>query len=330
VKLTVRSILRFPFAAAHRIIDAALAIAILGFLILFLLQFSHAPKLDASWLITQLHRWGDPLVAGAGSLFNWRWPSPSLSFLPIAVALLTWAIKIGIDATLLRGLRLLDRLLLGRAVLAGGVAGLPGSEGFDTDTAVADSEQAREQLLKRYREIEKALKSARRKRCTFLSVDVVGSTEMKVGEMDTAVAASFQAYEELLRKIFEQYGAWKQAWTPDGVMVCFLDRDLAVSAAQRVLQSLERFNESENQLRIPFRVRCGLSEGEVAIYEDSKLEKVADHVIDVAGHMQKQGRPNVLWVPAEVYNLLNDKSGFQPVTAGVDGTQVYEWLLEPS
>ena len=196
------------------------------------------------------------------------------------------------------------------------------------DMDMADSEQSREALLRKYRDIEKALKWSVKKRCTFLSIDVVGSTAMKQGKTQTDISASFQAYEEMLRKIFEKFGVWKQAWTPDGVMLCFLQRDMAVGAAVRTLQSLKKFNATENRLGVPFKVRCGLNEGEVAIYDDSKLEKVADHVIDVAGHMQKHADEDTLWISEHVHKELSEKSGFRFTKHVVDGYKVYEWSLD--
>jgi class 3 adenylate cyclase len=301
--------------------------AIVAFVILFGLQFPHSPKLDSLWLVIQIRKWGNPVVAEPASWFGLAWPAGSISFLPLPIALVTWGVKLTVDGLFLRGTRWLGKLApVSYAGISGsGLAGLPG---FDNVEVSADSEEARENLLKRYREIEKALKAAKRKECTFLSIDVVGSTEMKMGEAATQIAATFQAYEEMLKKIFDQYGAWKQAWTPDGVMICFLDRSLAVGAAQRVLLSLKKFNEAENKLRTPFRVRSGLNEGEVAIYEDSRLEKIADHAIDVAGHMQKHGRPDTLWMPAEVFDRLGDKSGFHITESVVDGHAVYEWTPE--
>ena len=327
MKVTARELALTPLTVIRRVTDIVLTVAILGFLVLFGLQFQHASKLDEVWVILQLRHYGNPLVAGAGAWFKWAWPPPpdNWSFLPIGVALLTWGIKIAADAVFNRGYRMLGKLWPVPQPLSASAFGVPGTSGFEAVAATADSEQARDELLKRYREIEKALKAAKRKQCTFLAIDVVGSSQMKVGERETEIAATFQAYEEMLRKIFDQYGAWKQAWTPDGVMICFLDRELAFGAAQRILQSLKRFNELENRLRTPFSVRCGMNEGEVPIYEDSRLEKVADHVIDVAGHMQKQGTPDTLWVSAETYATLANKTGFQPLEAVVDGYQVYEW-----
>jgi class 3 adenylate cyclase len=108
-------------------------------------------------------------------------------------------------------------------------------------------------------------------------------------------------------------------------MVCYLDVRHAVVAAQRVLKGLKALNTNLNELGQPFRLRCGLNEGDVIIFEDSRLEKVADHAIDVAGHMQKNARPNSLWLSSEVYDHLEEKSGFHPAHARVDGFEVLEW-----
>ena len=316
----------FPLKALRRVLGWALLLAVGGFLVLFGLQFSHAPKLDTLWVVIQLRQYGDPLLKSVGPFVGVAWPAePSYSFLPLVLALAAWGLKVGSDAGFLWLLKTADNLLTGKEKKeAEEEALIPGLSGMK-----ADSKRSREELLKRYRELESALKSSKRKRCAFLSTDVVGSTKMKDGEQETDIAATFQAYEELLKHIFEEHGAWKVAWTPDGVMVCFLQVDLAVAAGQAVLKGLKEFNTTENRLRTSFRVRCGLNEGEVAIYEDSKLEKVVDHVIDVAGHMQKQAAPNTLWLGAEIYNLMGDKSSFYPTGKAVDGLEVYEWSAEP-
>jgi class 3 adenylate cyclase/tRNA A-37 threonylcarbamoyl transferase component Bud32 len=308
--------------ALQRLIGWALLAVAGGFVALFALQFAHAPKLDTLQLVVILHRYGDPLLTEIGSWAGIVWPAPLLSwsFLPLVVALAVWGLKVGADAALQWVLDALGKVLG------------PKKAEEKEDTFISqltgrplDSKRSREELLKRYRELESALKSSKRKRCAFLSIDVVGSTKMKQGEEETNIAATFQAYEEMLNRIFEEHGAWKVAWTPDGVMVCFLQLDLAVAAAQAVLKELKDFNATENKLRTSFRVRSGLNEGEVAIYEDSRLEKVADHVIDVAGHMQKHGAPDTLWLGKEIYDLLGDQSGFTATGQVVDDLKVYEW-----
>ncbi len=293
---------------------------------LFGLQWAHNEKLDAVWIIVQLHNYGDPLLTSVAPYLNTKWPPTSINFLPLAVALGVWLMKLAVNVGLSRARKAVAKLVPAPKEKVARSVGLAIDE---TEIEGADTEEAREELLKRYREIEGKLKAAKRKTCSFLAVDVAGSTQMKVGEREVSINATFQAYEEMVKKIIKQYGSWKDAWTPDGVMVCFLQADLAVAAGIRIIQRLKKFNEHDNKLRTPFKVRCGVNEGEVQIFEDSKLEKVADHVIDVAGHMQKQAQPDTLWLSSEIYERLADKSGFRPVTAEVDGYKVYAWSAEP-
>lgn len=314
---TIRRILLFLLSVVRRIIGVGLIGTIVGFLTLFGLQFRHSEKLDRLLPVQWLHRLADPVLAEVLSWLDRPWPTPSPSFIPVGLALVAWMTKLAADALFGGGRRLVDRFLPARQVMDAG----------DVEAMRAESEHAREELLKHYREIEKALKTAKRKECTFLSLDVAGSTHMKSGASDADIAATFQAYEEMVRKILLDHGAWKQAWTPDGVMVCFLDPNLALTAAKSLLLSLKAFNEAENRLPVPFRVRCGLNVGEVAIFEDSKLEKIADHIIDVAGHMQKYATPDTLLLPEEVWDRFQDKTGFRPAEQVVDGHKTYEWSV---
>ncbi|MGH6630903.1 MAG: hypothetical protein ACREB3_14335, partial [Burkholderiales bacterium] len=251
-----------PIRLIQRLVGWALILGILAFLALFGLQFSHSPKLDTATLIIRLRSYGDPILYDVGSWVGVSWPveQGSYTFLPLVMALLTWGVKVGWDAALQWFYNFMEKVVGAKKKEAEEGTMIPGLGG-----RVADSKRSREDLLKRYRELEDALKSSKRKRCAFLSVDVVGSTKMKQGETDTAIAATFQAYEEMLNRIFQEHGAWKVAWTPDGVMVCFLQLDLAVAAGQQVLKSLKDFNATDNKLRTSFRVRAGLNEGEVAI-----------------------------------------------------------------
>lgn len=325
--ITPRSLVLATISTIQRLIDFILNVAILSYLFLFTAQFLHSIKLHHSLRI--VHDIADPILVLTGSWLGLHWPSSGPSVLPLVVAAAIWLLKVFVDMFFVRTHRGVGELLPApRLAAAGGVPlgfadlGFTNRSGGD-----ADSEKAREQLLKRYREIEKILQMSKRKVCTFLSVDVVASTQMKVGEPDTAIAATFQAYEEMLKNIFQQYGAWKQAWTPDGVMACFLQADLGVEAAKNILRSLSKFNQTENNLRMPFHLRCGANMGNVMIYEDSKLEKVVGHVSDVAGHMQKRCSVDCLWISSDLYNVLADKSGFRSMEREVDGQKIYEWSL---
>ena len=322
--VSLRPILYFPLKALHRILNLACLAATGLFLLLFILEYPHPSKWDGLWLTAQLHALGDPIVVRvivwAGDL--WSGAISVAGYFPLALAVVGWLSRKGANAfftPVLKALRKRPRPARQQQELA-----FPTAE-EEEEIACVKSERARKRLLKRYQEIADALKGAGRKRCAFLSVDVAGSTQMKESEQEMAVTVTFQAYMQMLEGIFSRYGAWKQSWTPDGVMVCFLDADMAVAAGQAVLRQLRKFNLTQNLLRSRIAVRCGVNAGEVPIFEDSKLEKIAHRVIDVTGHMQKHASPNTLWVSAQVANHLADKAGFRPVEKEVDGHRVHEW-----
>jgi len=294
--------------AIHLIASVVLGFAIALCLFEFALSFVHSPRVTEFAGVAQLHRLGDPLMTRLAGGFH---VAAAKRYVPLVLALIFYLLIVALD----RIFAIVHRELWARAPIPSAQASV----------LAADSEEAREELVRKYREIEQALKEAKRKRCTFLSIDVVGSTGMKDGESDIDITATFKAYEDLLKRTFLLNRAWKQAWTPDGVMICFLDRDKALASAKTILEKLDQFNRRDNKLKTPFHVRCGMNEGDVAIFEDTNLEKVVDHVIDVAGHMQKYAAPDTLWLSEELYNALDDRSGFGPADAEVDGLTAYAW-----
>ncbi len=308
--------------------DVALFAAIGALLVLFGLQFPHAAKVDSLWMIRMLHLWGDPVLAEAASMFGRVWPLDGVSYLPVAGGFILLAVKLGFDTLMLRFTRLVQKLLpLPEESLA--LSASASSQGISVSSTLlalaAVSEKAMAKIQRRYVRVERRLGAAKPRWCTFLAVGVVDAVDMKLGADPEKVTRSFNAYENMLKEAFQLTGAWKEAWTPEGVMVCYLDVRHALDAGQRVLKGLEGFNAQLNELPHPFRICCGLNEGEVVIFEDSKLQKVADHVIDVAGHMAKNARPNSLWLSSEVHDRLEEKSGFHPANAQVDGFTVFEW-----
>jgi class 3 adenylate cyclase len=320
-RINVRPLFYYPLAVIHRVVNWSFLAAIGLFLILFGLQFSHPAVWERTWIISHLRVWGDPIVAAIAAWVNLSWPSPAFSYLPLGLAVAGWIAKSTLHGMLSP---VLGALRGPTSSLERVVRTVPRTDDPYHD-APADSERARGTLIRRFREMQRGLKSSKRKRCAFLSIDVAGSTQMKEGERELAITVTFQAYMEMLEEIFDQHSAWKQAWTPDGVMVCFLQLDLAIAAAQSVLRRLRKFNRSENLLRTPIKVRCGLNEGEVAIFEDTNLEKFTHRTIDIAGHMQKHASPDTLFMSAEVCNRLPDRSGFRNLGMEIDGHEVFEW-----
>ncbi|MDE2481691.1 MAG: hypothetical protein KGN02_05840 [bacterium] len=323
---TLRSVLLVLIAVVRFAINLVGYVAALAYLVLFAFEFFHAPRIESTRVVVEAGHLLAPSIHKLSGWFGWHWPRAGApNFAPLILAIVVLFVRSFVEGLILRLDYLLRRVAKAQPRRRLDAAGAAQAAAASRYSGTAESEQQRAALLKRYREIEDSLKSSERKLCTFLSIDVVGSTKMKVGERETAIAATFQAYEEMVKSAFADYGMWKATWTPDGVMAAFLDRELALRTAQHVLTSLDAFNRHENHLRTPFKVRCGLNEGEVVIYEDSALEKVSDHSIDIAGHMQKYADEDTLLVSDVLYNKLGNPPGFVSTGREVDGFQTYAW-----
>ena len=320
--INIRPILFAPLNALHGTLQWSLLASIGVSLALFGLQFPHSPEWDRMWLFVQFREFADPILASLAACTKSQWPDPtSTSYLPLGLAVAGWLVRRASRAVFLPVLNVLhdpepaEKKTRRSAIFVEDDAG----------NFAIDSEQSRELLLRRYREIDGALRATKRKRCAFLSIDIAGSTRMKESEEELTVSITFRAYMNMLEEIFLQHNAWKQAWTPDGVMVCFPQLDMAVDAARTVLHRLRIFNRTENLLKTRISVRCGVNEGRIPIFEDTKLEKIAHQVIDLTGHMQKHANSNTLWLSDDVYKQLKEKSGFLPTGNEVDGHHAFQW-----
>lgn len=186
------------------------------------------------------------------------------------------------------------------------------------------TKQDRETLLKQFIEAKRKLEEAQ-KDLAFLSIDVIGSTRMKEREERAVIEYSFNEYKKFVNGILNANKVWKVAWTPDGVMCAFPSVDDAIRAAQDVLIGLEDFNRNVKQIRTDFAVRSGISHGKVMFDDSANMEEVSDHVIDVAGHLQKYAGANTIWISREAFDLAARKDGFVPIERKVDEHDVLEW-----
>jgi hypothetical protein len=109
-------------------------------------------------------------------------------------------------------------------------------------------------------------------------------------------------------------------------MSCFQFVEAAVAAAREILIDLDYFNSTIKSMRRDFAVRCGVNSGFVYFDESIPLEEISDRVIDIAGHMQKNAKPNSVCVAKPAIEPLNERNGFEPAGRVVDGYEVYEWI----
>lgn len=187
----------------------------------------------------------------------------------------------------------------------------------------------RRRLLQIYAEAKKTLESQKRP-LAFLSVDIVNSTGMKVGESVEAAERDFQLYKKMLERILKARHALKSTWTPDGVMICFEGVPDAVEAGLDLLHALGDFNRRIKTIKHPFAVRIGVNAGEVSYDESIPMEEMTDRVIDITGHMQKHGTIDAVCVTKQAIEPHLARYPFRPAGRTVDGCEVYESAPAPA
>ncbi|WP_238585472.1 adenylate/guanylate cyclase domain-containing protein [Legionella steigerwaltii] len=185
-------------------------------------------------------------------------------------------------------------------------------------------EKSRQQLVKQFVELKKELEKTGRD-LSFLAIDVVESTEMKVGEDPVVVEHDFNQYHDFISCKFKENGFIKASWTPDGVMACFNTTEQAIAAARDILLSLTDFNKSIKMMKRDFHIRCGINTGFVYYDLSTPLEEFSDRVIDIAGHMQKHAPIDTVLIAKDLVKPIESHELFEPTKNTVDGFEVYEW-----
>lgn len=181
-----------------------------------------------------------------------------------------------------------------------------------------------QKLLKVHSKIRKKLYQMNRK-LTFLSIDLVGSTTMKVGEDPSVVECDFLEYKKYVAKKLSGNNCIKSTWTPDGVMCCFSEFVPAYKAARDVITELEIFNSKVKAIKSNFVVRCGINSGNIFFDEMLPLEDISDRVIDIAAHIQEKAKENTLYVTKHSIRPVNLVHDFLPVYERIDDCPIYVW-----
>ncbi|MBI3812027.1 MAG: hypothetical protein HY283_07465 [Nitrospirae bacterium] len=182
----------------------------------------------------------------------------------------------------------------------------------------------REKLLELYTQTKRSLESQNRL-LSFLAIDVVNSTGMKVGEDPAVAERDFRQYKQMIESVIKEHGSLKAAWTPDGVMICFPDVESAVKAAQSVINKLDHFNKTVKAMAGDFKVRAGINAGRVMFDVTVPMEEMSSREIDIAGHMQKYAGENSIYIDKEAIQAAGREFDFIPANREIDGRQVYEW-----
>ncbi len=185
-------------------------------------------------------------------------------------------------------------------------------------------------MLREYAAAKKVLFQEKR-RLAFLSVGVVGATQMKAGEDKLVVEHAFSEYRKFIDRELGESNAWKSSWMAENVLAAFDSPDQAMATAQHILSKLAWFNDGVHQLRSPFRLRCGVNCGEGVFPDSKRIEEISDETIDLTLHLQEAAQENAIWLTREMLAMLRDQSGFHPMTMQqVNGHAIIEWHPSPT
>ena len=116
----------------------------------------------------------------------------------------------------------------------------------------------------------------------------------------------------------------------DGLMCMFSEEAAAARAARELQAGLPRFNAERNRLPLPFRLRCGISAGEVALEPGIPLGHLHSPVIDRAAFLQKRAEPGGVLVGAEAATAAAaELEGLAPLPEPVASQTVFAWPARP-
>ncbi len=312
----------FGVRSVRRLFSLAATAYVLALLFVFAMPLLKAERLATMTVVQYIHQGVDPLLAYVMDMVSFNFTYNKFNLLPVGLAIVAYILSQVISGRLQSLEAWIEKpLVASSAVNVQAMAGAMQSQAAGAGGAM---DASRMSLLRQYAAAKRVLGEAKRQ-MAFLSIDVIGSTKMKVGEDKLVIEHAFSEYKKFLEKIFREYRVYKVAWTPDGVMTAFPTVDDAAGAARKILRELDWFNRDVHQMKTGFHVRCGLNFGEVMIPDEKPLELVSDHVIDVAGHMQKYAEGDTLWISGDVYQRLTDTNGYVRLDKQVDNHEVFEF-----
>lgn len=144
----------------------------------------------------------------------------------------------------------------------------------------------------------------------FLDIDVVDSYGMKArAKRPDCIIVSFDRFREFARAVVEEYDGQVLNSNGDELMCFFESPHQAVRAGSAILQRLEEFNEKQNLLETPFRVREGVHSGDALV--DRRRGVAYSPVLDVAGHLQKKATVNGLLISQQTLESLPEGMPFE-------------------
>jgi class 3 adenylate cyclase/CheY-like chemotaxis protein len=127
---------------------------------------------------------------------------------------------------------------------------------------------------------------------TFVSVDVVGSTDLKTGHNEQDIIYTFLAYHKWVGDLAYTYHGEVISITGDGIMSRFQRAEDAIRLIQDLLNQWVVFNKKQNRLTQPLMLRIGAHTGQVLESDNMGSGQIISKTIDIAAKLQKMAEPN--------------------------------------
>lgn len=185
---------------------------------------------------------------------------------------------------------------------------------------ISQNQDERQALLAQMLDIQAQLRNHEQE-ISFLSLDMVGSTDIKIGVDPLAVEFTFTEYHAYVAQIVAKHGGRVHSTAGDGVTCAFETAGAAFAAARQIQAGLFELNYHRNKLGKPIRLRAGIHFGKVTSVDGSVENINFSNVIDFAAHLQKACPIGGVVISTEAARLVPDPAAFSNEIIQVDGLE---------
>jgi class 3 adenylate cyclase len=180
----------------------------------------------------------------------------------------------------------------------------------DSGSPLAERGRSLQEVMEDKVERDRAIEEQFAVSGSFLDVDVVDSYRLKAeGGSAELKIVSFERFRAFVADVIEDHRGQVLNSNGDELMCFFEEPTRAVRAAAALLDALPGFNDSENLLSRPFRIRCGIHTGNSLVDRDRGV--AYSPVLDLSGHLQKHADVNGLLVSESTLEQLPDDLRFE-------------------
>lgn len=200
----------------------------------------------------------------------------------------------GLVAYLLQYPKTLQSPVLIAFLLGGALTGLVLNKlvsRFRPKLGIQDPVRERQEMLRQLVNLQERLRSGEQS-VTFLSVDVVGSTQIKASCDPLSVEFTFNEYHLFVENATRRFQGRVHSTAGDGMILAFDYPQQAFAAAKNLQTGIGELNMFRNKTGVPLVLRCGVHSGTVIAPQAGVIESINfAHVIDVTAHLQKECPP---------------------------------------